>query len=86
MLQSQQRSGSWSAVPSSSWRPRAGLESALQARPEPAGRRDRSRPLHARESEFAQWQAQQTQHDAIQQQIAALRPLLETLPTSDDRG
>ncbi|MBN0416084.1 hypothetical protein JTM51_36240, partial [Pseudomonas aeruginosa] len=28
--------------------------------------------LHARESEFAQWQAQQTQHDAIQQQIAAL--------------
>ena len=40
--------------------------------------------LHARESEFAQWQAQQTQHDAIQQQIAALRPLLETLPTSDE--
>ncbi|MCV5738033.1 hypothetical protein OFN56_39655, partial [Escherichia coli] len=39
---------------------------------------------HARESEFAQWQAQQTQHDAIQQQIAALRPLLETLPTSDE--
>ncbi|MBO0246703.1 hypothetical protein J0671_25460, partial [Vibrio sp. Vb0592] len=29
-------------------------------------------------------QAQQTQHDAIQQQIAALRPLLETLPTSDE--
>ncbi len=40
--------------------------------------------LHARESEFAQWQAQQTQHDAIQQQIAALLPLLETLPTSDE--
>jgi exonuclease SbcC len=64
---------------------RQGLESALQALALslPAEGTEAAW-LHARESEFAQWQAQQTQHDAIQQQIAALRPLLETLPTSDE--
>ncbi|RBZ43840.1 exonuclease subunit SbcC, partial [Klebsiella pneumoniae] len=58
---------------------RQGLESALQALALslPAEGTEAAW-LHARESEFAQWQAQQTQHDAIQQQIAALRPLLET--------
>ncbi|WIM74901.1 exonuclease subunit SbcC [Klebsiella pneumoniae subsp. pneumoniae] len=64
---------------------RQGLESALQALALslPAEGTEAAW-LHARESEFAQWQAQQTRHDAIQQQIAALRPLLETLPTSDE--
>jgi exonuclease SbcC len=60
---------------------RQGLESALQALalslPEEG---TEAAWLHARESEFAQWQAQQTRHGAIQEQIAALPPLLETLP------
>ncbi|HDH1293126.1 TPA: exonuclease subunit SbcC [Klebsiella quasipneumoniae subsp. similipneumoniae] len=64
---------------------RQGLESALQALtltlPEEG---TESAWLNARESEFAQWQAQQTRHGAIQEQIAALQPLLETLPASDE--
>lgn len=64
---------------------RQGLESALQALtltlPE---ERTESAWLNARESEFSQWQAQQTRHGAIQEQIAALQPLLETLPASDE--
>ncbi|HHS9761694.1 TPA: exonuclease subunit SbcC, partial [Klebsiella quasipneumoniae subsp. similipneumoniae] len=64
---------------------RQGLESALQALtltlPEEG---TESAWLNARESEFSQWQAQQTRHGAIQEQIAALQPLLETLPASDE--
>lgn len=64
---------------------RQGLESALQALtltlPEEG---TESAWLNARESEFAQWQAQQTRHGAIQEQIAALQRLLETLPASDE--
>lgn len=64
---------------------RQGLESALQALtltlPEEG---TEAAWLNARESEFAQWQAQQTRHGAIQEQIAALQPLLETLPASDE--
>ncbi len=76
----------WSAEPEQQLAAtRQGLESALQALALslPAEGTEAAW-LHARESEFAQWQAQQTQHDAIQQQIAALRPLLGTLPTSDE--
>ncbi|HFT4340658.1 exonuclease subunit SbcC [Klebsiella quasipneumoniae] len=64
---------------------RQGVESALQALtltlPEEG---TESAWLNARESEFSQWQAQQTRHGAIQEQIAALQPLLETLPASDE--
>ncbi|HCI4572682.1 TPA: exonuclease subunit SbcC [Klebsiella quasipneumoniae subsp. similipneumoniae] len=64
---------------------RQGLESALQALtltlPEEG---TESAWLNARESEFSQWQAQQTRHGAIQEQIAALQPLLETFPASDE--
>ncbi|MCH9422325.1 MULTISPECIES: exonuclease subunit SbcC [Klebsiella] len=64
---------------------RQGLESALQPLtlnlPEEG---TEAAWLNARESEFAQWQAQQTRHGAIQEQIAALQPLLETLPASDE--
>ncbi|QRZ77105.1 exonuclease subunit SbcC [Klebsiella quasipneumoniae] len=64
---------------------RQGLESALQTLtlnlPEEG---TEAAWLNARESEFAQWQAQQTRHGAIQEQIAALQPLLETLPASDE--
>ena len=64
---------------------RQGLESALQALtltlPEEG---TESAWLNARESEFSQWQAQQTRHGAILEQIAALQPLLETLPASDE--
>lgn len=64
---------------------RQGLENALQTLslnlPEEGAE---TAWLHARESEFAQWQAQQTQHGMIQEQIAALKPLLDTLPPGDE--
>lgn len=40
--------------------------------------------LHAREAEFAQWQEKQTQLGAIQERINALKPLLDTLPATND--
>ncbi|HEI8836130.1 TPA: exonuclease subunit SbcC [Klebsiella pneumoniae] len=57
---------------------RQGLESALQALALslPAEGTEAAW-LHARESEFAQWQAQQTQHDAIQQQLQQAAALCE---------
>ncbi|MEG5552230.1 exonuclease subunit SbcC [Enterobacter wuhouensis] len=39
--------------------------------------------LHARETEFAQWQEKQTQHGAILERINALKPLLDTLPPAE---
>lgn len=69
----------WSARPSS-WRPRArDWRAPCGPWPEPPAEGTEA-AAHAR-GEFAQWQAQQIT-DAIQQQIAALRPLLETLPTA----
>ena len=64
---------------------RQGLENALQtlslSLPEEGAE---AAWLHARESEFARWQAQQTRHGALQEQIAALKPLLDTLPPGDE--
>ncbi|PJR54689.1 exonuclease subunit SbcC [Klebsiella sp. G-Nf4] len=64
---------------------RQGLENALQtlslSLPEEGAE---AAWLHARESEFSRWQAQQTQHGMIQEQIAALKPLLDTLPSGDE--
>lgn len=64
---------------------RQGLENALQtlslSLPEEGAE---AAWLHARESEFARWQAQQTQHGVLQEQIAALKPLLDTLPPGDE--
>ncbi|HIE8868481.1 TPA: exonuclease subunit SbcC [Klebsiella variicola] len=64
---------------------RQGLENALQTLslnlPEEGAE---TAWLHARESEFSRWQAQQTQHGMIQEQIAALKPLLDTLPSGDE--
>ncbi|MBS0887731.1 exonuclease subunit SbcC, partial [Klebsiella variicola] len=64
---------------------RQGLENALQtlslSLPEEGAE---AAWLHARESEFARWQAQQTRHGVLQEQIAALKPLLDTLPPGDE--
>ncbi|MFM2743644.1 exonuclease subunit SbcC [Klebsiella variicola] len=64
---------------------RQGLENALQtlslSLPEEGAE---AAWLHARESEFARWQAQQTRHGVLQEQIAALKPLLDTLPSGDE--
>ena len=64
---------------------RQGLENALQtlslSLPEEGAE---AAWLHARESEFARWQAQQTQHGVLQEQIATLKPLLDTLPPGDE--
>lgn len=64
---------------------RQGLENALQmlslSLPEEGAE---AAWLHARESELARWQAQQTRHGVLQEQIAALKPLLDTLPPGDE--
>jgi len=63
---------------------RQGLENTLTARalnvPEEGTEADW---LHAREAEFVQWQDKQARHGALQEQINALKPLLDTLPVTD---